>query len=91
MSNESNDFDPRPAATLYKILGLPVLLAIKWAIIVPERENFWLKIFMLTNRLPDSPEGFRLYAKSYWVSAAAREGGDTINASMSVISLGYRG
>jgi hypothetical protein len=68
---KSND---TKSATLYKILGLPIVLAIKWAIIFPERENFWLKIFTLTNRLPDSPEGFRLYAKSYWVSDGAKMG-----------------
>jgi hypothetical protein len=83
--NSSNDLC---AASSSKILGLPIILAINWSIAAPKYDNFWLKIFTITNRRPDSPEGFPLYAKSYWVSAQSQA---RMNASLDTMVLGHRG
>ncbi|KIM33290.1 hypothetical protein M408DRAFT_326064 [Serendipita vermifera MAFF 305830] len=55
----------RPSSAA-KLLVLPVLLAFNWSIAAPKHENFWLNIFLITNKRPDSPDGIPYYAKSYW-------------------------
>ena len=61
----------RALASSGKILAVPVLLAFNWTIAAPKHDNFWLNIFMVTNKRPDTSDGIPHYAKSYWVSGVS--------------------
>jgi len=61
--------DPaEPPASSLQLLALPILLYLNWEFVASRHENPFRRIIWVTNRLPDSPEGHALYAKSYWVS-----------------------
>lgn len=66
----SPDHVIRPASS-FKILGLPILLYTNWAVLAPHRDNPFRRLLWVSNRLPNSSEGFPTYAKSYWVSTHA--------------------
>ena len=50
------------------MLAIPIVLYINWAVVASHFENPFAKLLFISNRLPDSQEGLRVYAKSYWVS-----------------------
>ncbi|CCA67019.1 related to longevity-assurance protein LAG1 [Serendipita indica DSM 11827] len=55
----------RPSSS-FKLLVLPIILYINWALVAPQFNNPWARLLFPSNRLPDSAQGFRQYAKSYW-------------------------
>jgi hypothetical protein len=57
-----------PPAASFQLLSVPILLFVNWEIVANQHDNPFRKILWVSNRLPDSPEGHALYAKSNWVS-----------------------
>ncbi|KIM20059.1 hypothetical protein M408DRAFT_334165 [Serendipita vermifera MAFF 305830] len=54
-------------ASSFKLLIGPLVLAALWAVVLPDHDNPWARLVWVSNRIPDTPEGFVAYAKSYWV------------------------
>lgn len=60
---------PFPASS-FKLLVPPFLFYVIGLVVFPQWDNIWARLLWISNRLPDTPEGHRAYAKSYWVSNA---------------------
>ncbi|KAG8769031.1 hypothetical protein FRC15_004816 [Serendipita sp. 397] len=58
----------RPSSSI-KMLGVPILLRLTWMLVTPHVDNPWDHLLFVSNRLPDSAQGFPMYGKSYWVRA----------------------
>jgi len=57
----------RAPASSFRILMIPVTLCIIWALVLPQFDNPWSHLILVSYRLPDTPQGYRAYAKGYWV------------------------
>lgn len=55
----------RPSSSFKLLIG-PLVLAALWAVVLPDHDNPWARLVWVSNRIPDTPEGFVAYAKSYW-------------------------
>ncbi|KAG8814663.1 hypothetical protein FRC19_001591, partial [Serendipita sp. 401] len=58
----------RPSSSI-KMLGVPILLRLTWMLVTPHVDNPWDHLLFVSNRLPDSAQGFPMYGKSYWDAA----------------------